>query len=126
MRRGNGRQERIFHLAALLLGLIIVFGFSVTVIAGNGGTAEELERFYEEQEKVYVQEIRTFLKEQGYQNCGVTLTRVTTEDGSRTYTVRMHHKYFDRLDEAGREELENALNAYAFEQEFCSFRYRYS
>lgn len=46
-----------------------------------------------------LKEIRNTLEENGYDNSGVTLTKVMDTDGSYTYTALVHHQNIDLEDD---------------------------
>lgn len=61
----------------------------------------------------YLQTIRTFLEEKGYGNSGVTMNYVINEDGSIEYTVTIHHRKIDKLDDEGKNLLAEECKALA-------------
>ncbi len=96
----------------ITLFLILVTVYSVEGIgAGRGNRGRiEVDRHYEELEKEFLERARATLDEQGYHNCGVTMTRVTGADGRREYTVLLHHKRFGQLGDQELSKLAGALS----------------
>ena len=43
--------------------------------------------------------LRDYLAEKGYADSGITMNYVTDEDGTVEYTVTIHHRKIDKLDE---------------------------
>ena len=84
-------------------------------------TRAELESCYREWERGIAEDIREYLGRQGYENSGVTLTRVTDEDGFREYTVSIHHSSIMEMGEDGRGELAQHLSARIPKSENCTF-----
>lgn len=116
-------SERKFGMLTILLVLIIVFCMRGTVMSmGNRQRAEE-NRYYLALEKEYLQNAREFLHGQGLENCGVMMTRMTNEDGSREYMIRIHHRKLKGMDRAGKAELQRELSRREFGKDACTFRY---
>ena len=80
-------------------------------------------RYYAALEKEYLTRTQALLEEEGYRNCGINMRRVTYEDGSREYTVLLHHRKLDRLSAEAKTVLEKQLSEKEFTDETCSFRY---
>ena len=72
---------------------------------------------YKQVEKEYVTQVKSYLQKEGYENSGVILTKVIYEDGSREYTLSVHHKRILKLSEFERESLCEALKNCAIQQE---------
>lgn len=119
MRRGIGVVQ--FVVLTVCLVFISAFCITGTVMSQNNPGEKELESYYRAREKELVQDTRKYLNAAGYQNSGVTLTSVTDADGSREYTITVHHDRIDRMDENARELLREELAALAFTAENCSF-----
>ena len=84
----------------LVVVMVLVMGLGMSVMASS-----EKETFYQisneeykelEQECLY--DVKQILLEKGCKNAGVTLTYVTCEDGSREYTVSVHHEKLETMD----------------------------
>lgn len=114
---------RRFGILTVLLVLIILFCMKGTVMSmGNAQRAEEDYR-YQALEQEYVAAAREYLNEQGFDDCGVMMTRVTDEGGSREYTVRIHHRRLQRMSPEEKDILEDRLSRAEFGQEVCTFNY---
>ncbi len=74
-------------------------------------------------EREYLQNTREFLDAQGLDKCGVMMTRVTNEDGSREYTVRIHHRKLERMAGEDKAALKSGLSQGEFGRNICTFRY---
>ncbi len=114
-----------FMAATVILVSVAAFSFAGTVMCRAGLGRAEQEGYYREKEMELVYSTRAYLKQQGFENSGVTLTRVVDGDGSRAYTVTVHHRQIDRMEEAGRELLARELAALAFEEEGSTFCYEF-
>lgn len=83
----------VFVLVTVLLGC--VWGIK----ANAAQKAEHDKAEYQLQEIQLKNEIRSRLEEKGYYNSGITVTKVMDADGSREYTVLVHHADLDITDE---------------------------
>lgn len=112
-------------IATALLVLIAAFGISGTVFSQKNGMSEAMHEYYRTVEREYVKEIRVFLTEQGYSNSGVTMNRITNEDGSMEYVVTIHHRRISRLEESEKEALLAACSELDFPVEDCGFYHKF-
>ena len=110
-----------FVFVTVLFVMISAFCMSQTVTGKEDAEAKEQEAFYREQENKLLADTRAFLNQEGYYNSGVTLTRVVDSDGSREYTITIHHSRIDRMDDFEKQELKNALEELVFVSKGCSF-----
>ena len=117
--------SRGFVAATVLLVLIAVFSFAGTAVCRAESCREDLENHYMTLERQLVQDTRDYLELQGFSHRGVMLNRVVDADGSREYTVTIHHRAIDRMPEQERMELAAALGELAFELEDGSFGYEF-
>ena len=92
-----------FMAVTVLLVLATAYFCAETVKCKSEVAAEELEIFYQEKEAQLVKETRAFLSEEGFANSGVVLTKVVEADGSREYTLTVHHSRIDKMTEEERE-----------------------
>lgn len=116
-------MKRGFGVITVLLILVIVFCVKGTVFSKEKQERATENYYYAALEKEYREQAKELLEEQGYHNCGVTMTRVTLEDGSREYTVLLHHRKLQKLGVEEREELLEALCTMEFSHGTCSFVY---
>lgn len=110
---------------SVILILIIALCISGTVISQSNHASMIEEKYYRELEDVYVKEVRALLKEEGYENSGITMTRVTDENGRRTYTVTIHHGKIDKLPEPEKMELLAACKKIEFPDKECGFCHKF-
>lgn len=115
----------LFYAVTALLVMVSAFCVAMTAVSQSRVGDQEMEAFYREKEKALVKEIRAFLNEEGFENSGVTLTRVVDDKGQREYTVTVHHGRIDKMDAERREVLRTELAALDFEAEGCSFRHEF-
>lgn len=116
----NMKEFTITTIITVLLVLIIAFCISSTVIGQNKSDARAEEQYYHTAEQKYIQEIRDLLKEKGYSNSGITMNRVIEEDGTREYTVLIHHRRISRLSNEEKNALVRECQSINFSVENCS------
>lgn len=114
-----------FWAATTILVSVAVLSVAGTVMCRTNLSSEELEGYYREKEARLVKDTRAYLNRSGFDNSGVMLTRVVDGSGSRMYTVTVHHRDIDRMEEADREALAEELAAFAFEDGRSTFNYKF-
>lgn len=107
--------------ATILLILTTAFCVAGTVQSQSNKEIQLCENFYRQLEDGYVDELRTYLTQEGYINCGIMLTRTVYEDGTREYQVLLHHNRFEKLNDTEVCALKEAVEEKAFAAEGCSF-----
>lgn len=114
-----------FVAATVILVSVAALSFAGTVMCRADLSGAEQEGYYREKERGLINATRDYLKQQGFADSGVTLTRVVEGDGSRSYTVTIHHRGIDRMEEAERDVLARELAALAFEENGSTFCYEF-
>ena len=116
-------SKNITFIAATIV-LILISAFFITKTVRGEADHERIatEKYYQVLEQEYVREIRAYLNAQGFENSGVTLTRVIDETGVREYQITLHHKYLEKLSMEERNEIFGAIKNMAFENAGCIFR----
>ena len=109
-------MKKRFVLITVVLIMVTVFCTTGTVMGMEKDAARVDEKYYKQMEKEYVKQVRSYLQEEGYENSGVTLTKILFEDGSREYTLNVHHKRIGKLSESEQNALRNALAEFADEE----------
>lgn len=109
----------------ILLVLIAAFFCVETVMSRTDIDARELEEYYLAKEQELTREIRELLEEKGFENSGVMVTRVVEVDGSRRYTVTVHHGSIDDMCDEEREKLLEELEEINFSDDRCSFVHQF-
>lgn len=114
-----------FLTTVLVLSLFAACCCAGTAKSRTDLSVQETEGYYQEKEKGLVKDVKEFLSGQGFVHSGVMLTRVIEADGSREYTLTVHHGKIDRLDEESRQILMNELEEIIFEDGNCTFRHEF-
>lgn len=125
-RKNRGIMQNVgFVIMTVFLVLFSAFCITGTVFSQSNLNGRELENYYREKEQEMVRGVRAFLDEAGFVNSGVTLTRVMETDGSREYTLTVHHGKIDRMDEESKQNLKKELSAFDFLSENCIFYHEF-
>ncbi|MCR5756185.1 MAG: hypothetical protein K6G30_15405 [Acetatifactor sp.] len=124
MRKGV-RDNLGFVVATVGLILLISFFVTETVRCESNPSGQEIDNYYAEKESVMLGEAKKYLAEEGFGNSGVMLTKVMEQDGTREYTLTVHHRKIDELTNAEREQLAQALSTFDFIDEKCTFRHKF-
>lgn len=120
LRRGMYIFMTIFFCA------VCIFCTTQTVLSREADAARiQQERYFDALEQEYVQNMRTLLTKNGYSGSGVTMTAVIEENGTREYTVAIHHKRLDRLSEGEKEGLLFKLQQIPFAEDNCTFNHAF-
>lgn len=114
-----------FAAATTVFLLIAAVSFAGTAVWRMDLKGAELEDSYRERERRMLENAEAFLNGQGYVNSGVTLTRVVEGDGSRRYTLTVHHRKIDQMEVSEREALARELAAFAFADDNSTFSYEF-
>jgi hypothetical protein len=83
MNRRNRNQNRGFAVITAVLILAILFFVRGTAFSKEQNERGEANRYYAVLEQEYISRTKDALEQEGYDNCGVTVTWVTAEDGGR-------------------------------------------
>lgn len=121
------RKTGRIGFGAVTIFLIFVTAFCCvgTALSRTNLDQREMESYYREKEKGLVSETRAFLNAGGLVNCGIMLTHTTETDGSRIYTMTVHHAEIDKMSEEERQQLLAELEGFTFESPNCSFLYKF-
>lgn len=101
-------MENIIPAAAVII-MILVFA----LLAGQkvyGQTVEKVERERRDAlESTYITEVKETLRENGFVNSGVNLTKETNAIGEWEYTLTVYNRSFDWMEKDSKTELEKEL-----------------
>ncbi len=114
-----------FYFFTIGCMLVTLFMITMTVQAKDAGRLQHDNTFYETLEERYEQVIRDTLSDWGYDNAGITMTKVFLEDGNREYTVKIHHRRIDKMDGRNREMLLTKLSTITFADSACKVRHEF-
>ena len=120
MKRMRGKG---FGILTVILVLIIVFCIKATVMSRENTTGSKNNRYYAVLEEEYLNRVRQMLEEEGFCNCGINLRWIADVDGTREYTMILHHRYLERMSAREMAELTDRLTEAEFQDDVCSFSY---
>ena len=84
----------------IVVVMVLAMGIGMSVMASSEKEMSYVisNEEYKAMEQECLQEVKMILLEKGCKDAGVTLTYVTMEDGSREYTVCVHHAKLDVME----------------------------
>ena len=118
------RRYRFYMITLMVMGIL----FSVATMTVNGQAEHDIameREYYDELEDAYALEIKAMLLAKGYSNAGITMTKIYGENGSREYTVQIHHRKIDCLSQEEKVLLQNELLAIDFGDERCLILHKF-
>lgn len=116
-------RGKLFGVLTVILVLIIVFCVKGTVLSRESVERGKKNHYYAVLEREYLDRTQQLLEEEGLKGCGVNLRWVSDGDGSREYTILLHHRKLNRMSEEEKSVLTDMLTEMEFQDEACSFRY---
>ena len=119
------RKNNFLTAASIFLIFVILFCSTKTVMSQNKTDDRRTRQYYAAMEEEYRTNISQVLNEKGFVNSGVNIRWVSDGDGTRTYTVIIHHIRLNTLDDNVKDELLHELAELEFRDERCSFRYEF-
>lgn len=114
-------------LVIVTIALIITLSCVVGIRArGESNRLDDISNdYYKAIEQTYVEGVRDKLDGRGFKNAGISLTKVVDEDGAFEYTVSIHHRRIDKMDEYQRTELSDIITVDKVDVEGSSIEVRY-
>lgn len=119
--RKSWTDRTIWGLAAIMLAMTAAMCIAGSIKSQAADTLRAQEAYYEQLEREYIGQVRSFLAEQGYRNSGVTLSRIVDGEGQRSYKVLIYHGAIVRLEEEALTELLEQVGDLGFHVPGCSF-----
>lgn len=110
-----------FWAVTIILIIVTAFCCAGTVMSRTDFSERELENYYRERERQLVEDAKEYLRQRGYENSGVMLTRVVDGEGSREYTLSIHHGRITALSEEEQKQLADGLHDITFADRDCVF-----
>ena len=89
------KRYNVFKITGALFMVIAILWCVLGIKANGAEKAENDKAYYQLQETQLKTKIKVELEELGYNNCGITMTKIMNADGLREYTVLVHHQYLD-------------------------------
>lgn len=124
MRKNTGRNL-IFIFGAGLLAAIAI-SFMIMTIKGHASNGNrEVQLYYDEMESKYLKNMKGVLKEEGYIDSGITMTKIINMDGSRDYEIRIHNKNLENINDFEKDRLIDLLSQFTFDDQNCTFSHEF-
>lgn len=123
MRKNVRRKMFIIVAAGMVIMILVMANATRQQIAQRKVQSiysEEQERQYREMEEQYRMQVQTVMAQAGYPNSGVTMTYVVSDDGSRQYTVQIHHKRLENMKMEEQEQLKHKVSDVKLAAGSCS------
>ena len=79
--RKSWADRTIWGLTAIMLSMVAAMCITGSIRSQAADTLRAQEAYYEQLEREYIGQVRSFLAEQGYRNSGVTLSRIVDGEG---------------------------------------------
>lgn len=119
--RKSWTDRIMWGLAAVALAMSAALCIAGSIKSQAADTLRAQEAYYEQLEREYLSQVRSYLAEQGYRNSGVTLSRIVDGEGQRSYRVFIYHGGISRLEEEKLNELLGGAEDMGFYIPGCSF-----
>lgn len=92
------KNINIVRIVGVML-LFVVLLWSVLGVKANAAERAQNDRAeFRQQEVELKKEVKECLEKRGYYNSGITMTKVMDVDGSREYSIMIHHQDLDSSD----------------------------
>lgn len=115
-------RKKSLVILTLALTMVICLLFHMTAQAQDRREIQLAKEYYDDLEDLYVEILRDKLSSLGYENAGITLTKVYLENGTREYTSLIHHRRIDKLSVSEQEELMSELSVAILQDDNCKFK----
>lgn len=116
----RNQKNGLFMVMSFVLVLIITACITLTVKGSEkqsaGGYDED---YYDSIEKEYQEEVAKVLAQYGVGRSGINLTKITDENGERSYTLAIYNQSFSKMNKEKMGSLEQSLNEVAFPEATC-------
>lgn len=114
------RKQVLFGLITVVLIMVLAGSISGVVLGMPKRFVDTADNCYMQMEEIYVEQVRTILDEEGLYSAGVTLTYERDSDGSRLYTLLVHHHRLENFKQAELELLTERMEENFFTGNDCS------
>ena len=103
------KRYNVLKIAGALLMVLAILWCVLGIKVNGAEKAENDKAYYQLQETQLKGKIKAELEDLGYNNCGITMTKVMNANGLREYTVLVHHQYLDTTNEEKVNDIYEAL-----------------
>lgn len=107
------------------LVIVLCLGGIMSIQAmGWENVQQDNKAYYHELENRYLNVVRETLHEEGYLNCGITMTSIVNPAGCRQYEVVIHHDRLDYLTESEQTDFILRMEQISFPDSACAVTYK--
>lgn len=92
------KKYNVLNIVGVFVVVTAILWCVIGIKANALEKADNDKKQYQMQEVQFKSTIKNCLENMGYENAGITITKIMDEDGGREYTVLVHHKYLDAKD----------------------------
>ena len=110
----TGKTKNRMFIGTLIIMVIMICTFTITVNGMTRDNTAEQQQYYDALESDYLTRIDCVLQEYDLYYSGINMTRISAEDGSRSYSVRIHNSRVEKLGEERMGRLLEALQTISF------------
>lgn len=114
-----------YGIIGICLVLVLTLAVGCTVAGRSREAAIEREQYLAVQEREVANELRSYLSNAGYADCGINITHLIDAEGSRSYTVLIHHQDLYGMEESELARLTEGLHRVVDGNEFLGMYSRY-
>ena len=114
------RKQVLFGIVTAALVIILAGSNSGVAFGKPRHNVSTDSREYLQLEEIYVDQVRELLEQEGIGSAGVTLTYERDRDGSRHYTLLVHHHRLAGFEQKALSRLTEEIEACFFADESCS------
>ena len=108
------RKVSAFTITTFILVGIILFSITGTVFSQSANKSKIEDKYRNQMEEDYIQEVREFLEEKNMSNSGITMTKVIYENGQMEYEVTIHNRAIDLMSYYEQQKLQQELQKISF------------
>jgi len=120
------RKDIGFGIITIVLVCIIAFFWTQTARSQDSQDRLAREAWYDSMESDYISQIRSVLTGAGYENCGINMTKITDDEGSREYSVIIYNTRFEKISNECKTGILNNLEKIGFADDKSSFSHQLS
>ena len=102
-------DNKSYIAVTLLLLMTFVLATGIKANGRSSRIPDITGEYYKQIESEYLSDVRDRLDDNGFSNAGLSLTKQVNEDGGIDYTLSVHHRRIDRMDDTQRAELADML-----------------
>lgn len=116
-------KKNILCIGTIVIMAIMILTLTITVNGANKDNSLKQHKYYDGLESEYKEAVDAVLLQHNLYYSGINMTRITDEDGARTYLVNIHNYKIEQMDAQEKCELINELYGIEFGDESVIITY---